>query len=133
MIPSVRGKRCDQSDVDGIGTVVTGRRAAALRRLNEPIRGKHAMQLFRDRAAVRLFLSEHNHETITVEQDTEVVLCDELPGRTSDVQAVLCFPVWIPVRSDDDLGEPVDDSIMPIQTVADLGSVWNTYPSRCRL
>lgn len=87
------------------------------------------MQLYCDRATVWLLLPNHDHEIVAIDEDAEIVLSGESPDRTADVQTVLCFSVWIPVRPRDDLGETIDMAVIPFVTVPDFRAVWNTYPS----
>ena len=86
------------------------------------------MQLCRDGTAVGLFLSRHDDEIFAVEQNAEIVLCDELPGLGSHIHPVLRFPVWISIRPDDELGNSVNKAFMPCVTVPDSGPVWNAHP-----
>ena len=90
------------------------------------------MQLQCDRATVGLFLSDHDNEIVPIQQDTEVILCDESAVGATDVQSILGFPIGVSIRSNDDLREAVDVAVISFVAVPDFGPVWNTDPFRCR-
>jgi hypothetical protein len=99
-----------------------------LGRFHESIRGEPAAKLFRDITAIGLFLSHHDDEIVTAEQDTQIIFCYQLPGGSSDIHSVLCLAVGVTIRSAHELSQAVDNALVAFVAVLDSGAVGNAYP-----
>jgi hypothetical protein len=51
-----------------------------LRGFDESVCAEDAVQSLSDGTSIRLFLADHNHQILTIEENVQVVLGDELSG-----------------------------------------------------
>jgi len=73
--------------------------------LNEPVFSQEGAQVRSHGPTIGFLLFPyHYYQTVVIEQDGEVLLRYQLPGRDSDIHPVLRFPVGIALRPFDKFG-----------------------------
>ncbi len=72
----------------------------ALRRFHKAVSVKDCLQLLGDHTAILALLFHHEHDTIRISQDQQIVFNCKCPVRISDIDAILRPAIRISARAD---------------------------------